>query len=327
MEMQALIKRYKDLEKLSHVTFDDVLSKITQEVWELIEAILSWNTEEVHKEAGDVIVNIFSAAEELWVEIDMQKSCSEITLPELPVLMWKWNSKIQWLRKRYSRETISLWEVQSITSDFIQAIMQYSNPHMNLYQILEKNTEKLETRKDLYKPKIDVKEYIWSYSNFPKAWIHFKDISPILASREALRFVVLEMAEKCRNSDVIVWLDARWFIFWSLVAKELWKPFVMLRKKWKLPWETSAISYWLEYGKDTLEIQKKVIQTWQKVSIIDDLLATGGTVKAAIDLVEWEGWKVQNLMFVISLDEEELTSLDSRKKLHWYQIESLVSYN
>jgi adenine phosphoribosyltransferase len=135
------------------------------------------------------------------------------------------------------------------------------------------------------------------------------------------------MARKCTDSDVIGGLDARGFIFWSLVAKELWKPFVMLRKKWKLPWITKWVSYWLEYWKDNLEIQEWSIKEWQKVSLVDDLLATGWTIKAAIDLVKSLGWVINNLSFVISLDEKELTNLESRKKLDWYKIDTLVSYS
>jgi adenine phosphoribosyltransferase len=175
--------------------------------------------------------------------------------------------------------------------------------------------------------KIDVKDYIANFPDFPKDWINFKDISPILKSPEVLRFVTMEIVKQCTNSDVIVWLDARGFIFGCLVASELKKPFVMLRKKWKLPGEVNQVSYWLEYWKDTLEIQKWSILQWQKISLIDDLLATWWTMKAAIDLVESLGWVVDNLSFVISLDEIELTNMKSRKQLEWYNINSLVSYN
>ncbi|NDK08826.1 adenine phosphoribosyltransferase, partial [Candidatus Gracilibacteria bacterium] len=184
-----------------------------------------------------------------------------------------------------------------------------------------------ESRKDLYKPQIDIKDYVESFEGFPKPGISFKDIGPILTSKEALDFAVKEMAMKCSDSDVIGGLDARGFIFGSLVAKELGKPFVMLRKKGKLPGETNQVSYGLEYGKDTLEIQKGRIKAGQKVSLVDDLLATGGTIKAAIDLVESVGGVVNNLSFAISLDEKELTSLESRKKLYPYKIDTLVSYS
>ncbi len=322
------MSEYKSIETYSHVTFDDVLNKVTQEVAELIEASEDWNNEEMYKEAGDVIINILSVCEELWMDLyDIDSPNNEVNSTKLAILLWKWNSKIQAYRGRYSREDITFYDVQEITSDLVKAILNYSDPSMDLGKIIKRNTSKFESRKELYKPQIDLWDYIESFEWFPKPWISFKDIWPILKSKEALDFAVKEMAMKCTDSDVIGWLDARGFIFGSLVAKELGKPFVMLRKKWKLPWETNQVSYWLEYWKDTLEIQKWSIKAWQKISLVDDLLATGWTIKAAIDLVESLGGTINNLSFVISLDEKELATLDSRKKLDWYKIDTLVSYS
>lgn len=318
---------YKSIERFAHITLDDVMNKVTQEVWELIEASLEWNNSEMYKEAGDVLVNIFSVNHELWIDIELEKTVYEKSPLKLSVLLGKWNSKIQALRSRYSREKVDLNEVSQITKDLVKEVLNFSDPSMSLNQVIKRNVEKFESRKELYKSQIDLKDYIWNFPDFPKPGINFKDISPMLQSKEALRYAVMEMAQKCSESDVIVWLDARWFIFWSLVAKSLGKPFVMLRKKWKLPGATREISYWLEYWKDILEIQSGVIQEWQKVSVIDDLLATGGTVKAAIDLVESEWWEISNLVFAISLDEKWLVELESRKKLSSYKIDSLVSYN
>lgn len=320
------MSKYKSIENYSHVTLDDVLNKVTQEIWELIEASLDWNKDEMYKEAGDVIVNILSVCEELWIDISTDSEKTEINSNKLAILLGKWNSKVQWLRNRYSKEGVNIEEVQVITSDLVKAVLNYSDPNLDLSQVIKRNTEKFWERKEMYKPKIDLWDYITSYENFPKQWINFKDITPILKSKEALDFAVKEMAKKCVDSDVIWWLDARWFIFWCLIAKELWKPFIMLRKKWKLPWEINQVSYWLEYGKDTLEIQQWSIKEWQKVSLIDDLLATWGTINAAIDLVESQGWKIDNLSFVISLDEKELLNFDTRKKLENYNVNSLISY-
>ena len=111
-----------------------------------------------------------------------------------------------------------------------------------------------------------------------------------------------------------------------MVAEYLWKPFVMVRKKGKLPWNTVEQDYWLEYWNDVVELQNDSFEKWQKVSIIDDLLATGGTAKAAIDLIEKLWWKVDNVSFVVSLDDEELAGLDSRKELEGYNLNSVVSY-
>ena len=321
------MSEYKSIETYSHVTFDDVLNKVTQEVGELIEASEDWNNEEMYKEAWDVIINILSVCEELGIDINTESEKTKINSTKLSILTWKWNSKIQWLRNRYSREDVKIEDVQEITSDLVKTVLNYSDPSMDLGQIIKRNTNKFESRKDLYKPQIDLWDYIESFEGFPKPWISFKDIWPILKSKEALDFAVKEMAMKCSDSDVIGWLDARGFIFGSLVAKELGKPFVMLRKKWKLPGKTKWVSYWLEYWKDNLEIQEWSIEEGQKVSLVDDLLATGWTIKAAIDLVESLGWTINNLSFVISLDDKELTSLESRKKLDWYKIDTLVSYS
>lgn len=324
--MEKLLQNYKSLERQEHITLEDVINKITQEVWELIEAILAWDTSEMYKEASDVIVNIFSVAHELWIEVPSEKSGSNTNIVELPVLLWKWNSKIQWYRKRYSREDVDLLDLEDSTKKLVSSVLSFTDPSKSVYEVLKTNYDKFLSRSGLYKPQIDLKDYIASYENFPKPWINFKDISTLISSPKALRFAVLEMAKNCKDSDIIVWLDARGFIFWSLIAEYLEKPFVMLRKKWKLPWIITQIAYWLEYWKDILEIQSWVIQKWQKVSVIDDLLATWGTIKAAIDLVESEWWEINNLSFVISLDEKELINLESRKILSDYKIDSLLSY-
>lgn len=101
----------------------------------------------------------------------------------------------------------------------------------------------------------------------------------------------------------------------------------MIRKKWKLPWKTLSQDYWLEYWSDVIELQEGSILKWQKVSIIDDLLATGWTAKAAINLIEKSWWEVNNVSFVISLDQPELSNLESRKDLEKYNINSVVNYD
>jgi len=320
------MQNYKSIEAYSHITFDDVMNKITQEVGELIEANLNWDNEEMYKEAWDVIVNILSVCEELGIDINETDEKTEINSTKLAILLWKFNSKVQALRNRYSRENVTVEEVQTVTTLLVKEVLNYSDPNTDITQIIKNNTTKFWERKDLYKPQIDLHDYIEGFEWFPKPWINFKDIWPILKSKEALNYAVNEMKIHCKDAEVIGWLDARWFIFWSLVAKELGIPFVMLRKKWKLPWDTNQVSYWLEYWKDTLEIQKWKIEKWQKVALIDDLLATGWTIKAAIDLVESLGWVIDNLSFAIALDEKGLKDLESRKKLENYKINSLVSY-
>ncbi len=169
---------------------------------------------------------------------------------------------------------------------------------------------------------MDLKKYISEVIDFPKIWINFKDINPILENFEALKFVInsFEM-QNAWKINKIVWLDARWFIFGSILAYKMKVPFVMLRKKWKLPWECEEISYDLEYGSNTFEIQKNAINSWDKIVIVDDLLATGWSAKAAIDLVEKLGWIIESLNFVI-----ELEFLNWKEKFWDKKVVSLVKY-
>ena len=169
---------------------------------------------------------------------------------------------------------------------------------------------------------MDLKKYISEIPDFPKKGINFKDISPILESSEALEFVInsFEIANAWKI-DKIVGLDARGFIFGSILAYKMKIPFIMLRKKGKLPWECEQISYDLEYWSNTFEIQKQAINSWDKIAIVDDLLATGWSAKAAIDLVEKLGWVVESLNFVI-----ELEFLKAREKFWNKKVVSLVKY-
>lgn len=324
--LENSILEYKYIERYAHISFDDVMNKVSQEVAELIEAIESWEKKEIHSEASDVLINLLSISSELWVN-PISENQSNWDINKLIINFWKWNSKIQALRNRYSREKIDISEVENITKKLVSEVLAFTDQEISLEEIVWKAVKKFEWRKDLYKPKIELKDYVSSYEDFPKKWISFKDISPLLANNEALNYAIFEMANSCVWADVIVWLDARGFIFWSLIAKQLNKPFVMIRKAWKLPWKTKEISYWLEYGKDTIQIQENAILEWQKVALIDDLLATWGTIKAAIDLVKQSWWIVNNLSFLVSLDEENLVNLESRKALNWYSINSLLNYN
>ncbi len=173
---------------------------------------------------------------------------------------------------------------------------------------------------------MNIKDYIAEYPDFPKTGINFKDISPLIADSDAMKYVCHEMAEKCRGADKIVALDARGFIFAPLIAEILQIPWIMCRKKWKLPGKVVGISYGLEYGEDTIEMQKEAIADWEKIAIVDDLLATGWTATAAANLVEKLWAEVYNCAFIIGLDEEFLLRLESRKSLWKYKCSSIVSY-
>jgi adenine phosphoribosyltransferase len=168
---------------------------------------------------------------------------------------------------------------------------------------------------------MDLKKYIVEIQDFPKEWINFKDMSPILQNLEVLSFVIQQFKQNIWNVDKIVWLDARGFIFGSILAYEMKVPFVMLRKKWKLPWDCESISYDLEYGSNTFEIQKNAIQKWDKVAIVDDLLATWWSAKAACDLVEKLWWEIESLNFVM-----ELEFLNWREKFWDRKATSLIKY-
>lgn len=324
--MEKLLTQYKAIERYAHITFDDVMNKISQEVAELIEAHNNGDKEETYKEASDVLINLLSVSQELGIE-NIWNTKTPTSLIELSISHGKWNSKIQTLRQKYSRETTDIKEVSAITKKLVSQVLSFTDESLSLEAIIQNAIQKFESRKELYKPDINLKDYISSYENFPKAGINFKDISPLIANKKALEYTVFEMAESCRGADVIVGLDARGFIFGSLIAKNLNKPFVMIRKKWKLPGITHSVSYGLEYGKDTIEIQQGSILPWQKVALVDDLLATGGTIQAAIDLVEKSQWIVHNLSFVVALNEDELKNLPSRKALEKYSSHALVNYN
>ena len=169
---------------------------------------------------------------------------------------------------------------------------------------------------------MDLKKYISEIKDFPKTWIGFKDMSPILENSEALEFAInsFEIANAWKINK-IVGLDARGFIFGSILAYKMKLPFIMLRKAWKLPGKCESISYDLEYGSNTFEIQKDSINSWDKIAIVDDLLATGWSAKAAIDLVEKLWGVIESLNFVI-----ELEFLNWKEKFEDKRVVSLVKY-
>jgi adenine phosphoribosyltransferase len=159
--------------------------------------------------------------------------------------------------------------------------------------------------------------------DFPKPGILFKDITPIVQNHAALKEVVTALADWARNKkvDAVVGVEARGFIFGAPVALELGVGFVPLRKLGKLPYNRVTEEYALEYGTNTVEMHSDSIQPGQRVIIIDDLLATGGTAAAAARLVERVGGVVAGFGFVIELD-----FLEGRKVLSAYEVHSLINY-
>ena len=171
---------------------------------------------------------------------------------------------------------------------------------------------------------MDLKEKIRIIETFPKEGISFKDITTLIADGEAFRYSIDKIVEhlKDKNVDLILGPEARGFIFGVPVAYAMGIGFVPVRKKGKLPYETVSVSYDLEYGTDVLEIHKDSIKKGQRVAIVDDLLATGGTIEAVTRLVEEAGGEVVALDFAI-----ELTELKGREKLKGYEVMSLVKYD
>ena len=168
-----------------------------------------------------------------------------------------------------------------------------------------------------------IEDYIIAVPDFPKPGIIFQDITGILSDPDGLKLTLDTFYKTLENVefDVVVGLEARGFLFGVPIAEHFHKPFVPERKKGKLPRETIGVSYDLEYGQAHMEIHKDAIKPGQRVVIVDDLLATGGTAKAAAHLVEKMGGKVECFAFVI-----ELADLKGREVLDSYRVESLTKF-
>lgn len=170
---------------------------------------------------------------------------------------------------------------------------------------------------------MDLKEYIRDIPDFPKKGILFRDITTLLQNRDALNQTIDLLTDHYRNQgiDQILGIESRGFIFGAPLAYRLGTGFIPVRKPGKLPHATEKVEYQLEYGTDRLEIHKDAFRAGQRVLIIDDLLATGGTAAAVAQLVEKLEGEVAGLGFVI-----ELSFLNGRDKLKGYDIHTLVQY-
>jgi adenine phosphoribosyltransferase len=170
--------------------------------------------------------------------------------------------------------------------------------------------------------KTEIKNYIKDVPDFPKAGILFKDISPLLADPRAFKEAVLQIKNEWSGKiDAIAALDARGFLFGGALAYDLGLPLVMLRKKGKLPGKTVEVTYDLEYGQAIIEVEVDSFAKNTRVLVIDDLLATGGTAKAACELVEKTGAIVAGYAFIV-----ELSALGGRTLLKGRTIQTLVAY-
>ena len=168
-----------------------------------------------------------------------------------------------------------------------------------------------------------VEDYVTSIPDFPSKGIIFRDITSVLQDADGLQLAIDGILKDLEgvDFDVVVGPESRGFIFGTPVAYVLKKPFVPVRKKGKLPRETVEISYDLEYGSATIEMHKDSIKPGQRVVVVDDLIATGGTTEAIIKLVEGLGGKVVKLCFLM-----ELAGLKGRDKLAGYDVSSVISY-
>ncbi len=168
-----------------------------------------------------------------------------------------------------------------------------------------------------------LEEYVTAIPDFPEKGIIFRDITTILQDQEGLKLAIDGLADKLEGEDydLIAGPESRGFIFGTPLAYRVGKGFVMIRKKGKLPRETISEEYQLEYGKACIEVHKDAIKPGQRVVLVDDLIATGGSAAASIKLIERLGGKVVKVLFVI-----ELKGLKGREKLKGYDVESLIAY-
>ena len=166
-----------------------------------------------------------------------------------------------------------------------------------------------------------LEEYVRSIPDFPEDGIIFRDVTSVLQDAEGLHLAIDTMQEKIKDLeyDVVVGPESRGFIFGTPIAYNNRKPFVLIRKAGKLPCETVSTSYELEYGTATIEMHKDSIKSGQKVLIVDDLIATGGTTEAMIKLIESLGGEVVGVVVLI-----ELAGLNGRERLKDYRLESAI---
>ncbi len=170
---------------------------------------------------------------------------------------------------------------------------------------------------------MDLKEYIRTIPDFPKPGIQFRDITPLLADPAAFSAAIQEMAAPFMDRGIayVAAVEARGFIFGSAIAHALKAGFIPLRKKGKLPHQTIAVAYGLEYGQDAIEVHLDAVKRGDKVLLVDDLLATGGTIAAACELMEKVGAEISGLSFLI-----ELSDLPGREKIKPYPFHVVITY-
>jgi adenine phosphoribosyltransferase len=169
-----------------------------------------------------------------------------------------------------------------------------------------------------------LEEYVRTIPDFPEPGIMFRDVTSVLQDADGLHLAIDTMQDlvKDLDYDVVVGAESRGFIFGTPIAYNNHKPFVLIRKKGKLPCDTVSVDYDLEYGKATIEMHKDSIKPGQKVLVVDDLIATGGTTEAMIKLVESLGGKVVGVLVMM-----ELAGLKGRERIAGYRLDSAITYD
>lgn len=169
----------------------------------------------------------------------------------------------------------------------------------------------------------NLEEYVRTIPDFPEPGIMFRDVTSVLQDADGLHLAIDTMQDlvKDLSFDVVVGAESRGFIFGAPIAYNNHKPFVLIRKKGKLPSETVSVDYELEYGKATIEMHKDSIQAGQRVLVVDDLIATGGTTEAMIKLIESLGGEVVGVVVMM-----ELAGLKGRERLAGYRLDSAITY-
>jgi len=170
--------------------------------------------------------------------------------------------------------------------------------------------------------KLELERYIRDVPDFPRKGILFKDITPLLADPDAMREAVRRMGDRTERPEAVVAIESRGFVFGTGLALHWGVPLVPARKFGKLPGKAVRVTYSLEYGEDTLEIHADALRPGQRVVVVDDLLATGGTALATAELVERLGAEVHAILFLI-----ELRGLGGRERLGHRRVESLLAYD
>ena len=195
----------------------------------------------------------------------------------------------------------------------------YTAKNLNILKILEKRKKK----KMKIEEKEKIEKLIRSVKDFPEKGVIFRDITTALKNKEGLKIIIKDFTDRYKDKgiDYVVGADARGFIFGAAIAYNIGAGFVPARKPGKLPAEVESIEYSLEYGKNSIEIHKDAFEKDSKILIVDDLLATGGTAKAIVQLVEKLGAQIYELAFMI-----ELVDLKGREVLENYEVYSQLKY-